>query len=176
MDLQPRLRSAITLVVLTIILLLGLVWGWTKMTEPVPSLSGGGPTAPVEVCTVRTVAKGTKVTAAAVTVSVFNAGNKDGLATRTMDQLEARGFAPGEKGNAPATASVKNVQIWADDPRNPAVRLVRSQLGRSVKVVAPRGAPLGVGVVVVVGDGFNKLVTGLRFVRAPAAVQICSPN
>ena len=107
----------------------------------------------------RTVAKGEKVQPDEVTVSVFNAGTTDGLATKTMEQLQTRGFAPGETGNAPS-ADVDRVEVWAEDARNPAVRLVASYLGRSDKVVTPKGEALGVGVVVVVGDDFRRVRPG----------------
>jgi len=173
-DLQPRIRTAATLGVLTILMLLALVWGWTKLTEPVPSLS---PTdqEPAEACSLRTVAKGEKVDPAEVTVSVFNAGTTDGQATKTMARLVTRGFAAGDTGNAPSGTDVDKVQIWADDPKNPAVRLVRSHLGKAVKV-RPAPEELGVGVVIVVGDEFKKLADGDRAVTARADAQICSPN
>jgi hypothetical protein len=176
MDLRPKLRSAITLGVLTIMLLLGLVWGWTKMTEPLPGLSGSTGETPIAACSVRTVAKGERVDINEVTISVYNAGTTNGLATKTMQKLENRGFAPGDTGNAPRGTEVKKVQIWADDPKNPAVKLVSSYLGRSVKVAAPTGDPLGVGIVVVVGDNFTSLRQGAKFVKARTDAEVCSPN
>jgi hypothetical protein len=172
---SPKLRSAITLVVLIIVLLLGLVWGWTRLVEPLPGLSGD-PDEPLEpACSVRTVAKGERVAPDQVTVSVFNAGTTDGLATKTMEQLQRRGFAPGETGNAPQ-ANVDRVEVWAEETRNAAVRLVTSYLGRSVKVRTPKGEALGVGVVVVVGDDFRRVRPGDRFVRARGEIEICSPE
>ena len=173
---EPKLRSAITLGVLIIVLLLGLLWGWTKLVEPLPGLSGD-PDEPLEAaCSVRAVAKGEKVDPDEVTVSVFNAGTTDGLATKTMEQLQSSEFAPGETGNAPRGSDVNKVEVWAEDARNPAVRLVTSYLGRSAKVVTPEGEALGVGVVVVVGDDFRRVRPGRRFVRARDDVEVCSPN
>ena len=171
----PKLRSAITLGVLIMVLLLGLVWGWTKLVEPLPGLSGDPDETPEAACSVRSVAKGEKVDPGEVTVSVFNAGTTDGLATKTMEQLATHGFAPGETGNA-SSANVDRVEVWAEDARNPAVRLVTSYLGRSAKVVTPEGDSLGVGVVVVVGDNFRRVRPGRTFVRARDDVEVCSPN
>jgi hypothetical protein len=176
MHLQPKLRAAATLGVLVILMLVGLAWGWTKLMAPLPGLSGDSDQTPTAVCSERTVAKGEKVNTGEVTVSVFNAGTTDGLATKTMEQLETRGFAPGETGNAPNGVEVGKVQIWADDPRNPAVQLVSGHLGRHVKVVNPTGEPLGLGVVVLVGDDFSKLTRGRSFVKALSDAEICSPN
>ncbi len=172
---EPKLRTAITLGVLIIVLLLGLVWGWTKLVEPLPGLSGDPDETPEAACSVRSVAKGEKVDPGEVTVSVFNAGTTDGLATKTMEQLANRGFAPGETGNA-TSANVDRVEVWAEDARNPAVRLVTSYLGRSAKVVTPEGEALGDGVVVVVGDDFRRVRPGRKFVRARDDVEVCSPD
>ncbi len=173
---EPKLRSAITLGVLIIVLLLGLVWGWTKLVEPLPGLSGDPDEPPEAACSVRTFAKGERVHPDEVTVSVFNAGTTDGLATKTMEQLQTRGFAPGETGNVSSGPDVDRVQVWAEDARNPAVRLVSSYLGRSVKVVNPKGEALGVGVIVVIGDDFRRVRHGARSVKARADAEVCSPN
>jgi hypothetical protein len=173
---EPRLRSAITLGVLIIVMLLGLVWGWTKLVAPLPGLSGDPDEDLEAACSVRTVAKGEKVQPDEVTVSVFNAGTTDGLATKTMEQFQTRGFAPGETGNAPRATEVNRVEVWAEHPRNPAVRLVASYLGRSVKVVNPKGEALGLGVVVVVGDDFRRVTRGARFVTSRVDAEVCSPN
>ena len=173
---EPKLRSAITLGVLIIVLLLGMVWGWTKLVEPLPGLSGDPDEPPEAACTVRIVAKGERVQPDEVTVSVFNAGTTDGLATKTMEQLQTRGFAPGETGNAPNATDVNRVEVWAEHARNPAVLLVASYLGRSAKVVNPKGEALGVGVVVVVGDDFRRVRHGARFVASRVDAEVCSPN
>jgi hypothetical protein len=53
------------------------------------------------------------------------------------------------------------------------VKLVASRLGKDV-VVVHRDGP-GVGVAVVVGQRFTKLVDGKRAVVAAADTEICSP-
>ena len=173
---EPKLRSAITLGVLIIVLLLGLVWGWTKLVEPLPGLSGDPDEAPEAACSVRTVAKGEKVHPDEVTVSVFNAGTTDGLATKTMEQLQTRGFAPGETGNAPSATDVTGSRSGRRTPGTLLSDWSASYLGRSVKVVNPKGEALGLGVVVVVGDDFRRVRHGARFVRARADAEVCSPN
>ena len=173
---EPKLRSAITLGVLIIVLVLGVLWGWTKLVEPLPGLSGDPDEDLEAACSVRTVAKGERVQPDEVTVSVYNAGTTDGLATRTMEQLQTRGFAPGETGNAPRGTDVNKVEVWAEHARNPAVRLVTDYLGRSVKVVNPKGRALGLGVVVVVGDDFRRVTHGARSVTSRVDAEVCSPN
>jgi len=160
-------RSAATMVVLFLLLVVGAAWGWSALTAPFP----GKADAPV--CEDRSVQKGEKVFASQVVVSVYNAGGRIGLAGRTMSLLTDRGFHPGESGNAPKSAKVPVVQVWTPDPKNPAVQLVVSQLGPRHSVVKHR--PLGAGVTVVVGDGFRGLGHKSAFVRSRSATKICSP-
>ena len=172
MGVEPRLRSAITLGVLCLMMLLALVWGWTALTQPMPGLiSNSEPTGP---CSDRVVASGEKVQRDEVTVSVYNAGRTAGQASTTMEELVKRGFGAGETGNAPSGTHVGVVQIWTDDPGNPAVRLLASQFGRNVKVV--RHDPLGVGVTLVVGDDVGPLVKGHPYATADTETTVCSPN
>jgi len=172
MDLEPRLRSAITLGVLTLMMLLALVWGWNALTVPMPSVtSNNASTGP---CSDHVVAEGDKVRRDQVTVSVYNAGRTAGQASTTMEDLVKRGFGAGETGNAPSGTKVGVVQIWTTDPDNPAVRLVASQFGKGAKIV--ENDPLGIGVTVVVGDKVAPLVKGHPYATAHGDATICSPN
>lgn len=161
------LRSTTTLLVLVGLLVVGVAWGWSAVTAPFP----GRPSAPV--CSQVTVAKGEKLYPGQVTVSVLNAGTREGLASRTMQDLLDGGFAEGSLANAPDKTKVGLAEIWTDDPDNPAVRLVRTALGRGVDVV--RRDPVAPGVNVVVGDDFGKVRNGRRFVRASKDSRVCSP-
>jgi hypothetical protein len=160
-------RSGLTLAGLALLVVLGALWGWSAMTQPLP-----GEAEPAK-CVTRTVAAGDRVFPGQVTVSVFNAGNSNGLAGRTLAAFSAAGFAEGDTGNAPRNAEVARAVIWARTATSPDVRLVRSRLGPATRVV-PRDAP-GVGVTVVVGDAFTKLAKGPRSVRATQESEICSP-
>jgi hypothetical protein len=160
-------RSAATIGVLFLLLVVGAAWGWSALTAPFP----GKADAPV--CEDRGVQKGEKVFASQVVVSVYNAGERTGLAGRTMGLFTDRGFHRGESGNAPNSAKVPVVQVWTTDRKNPAVQLVVSQLGPHHSVV--RHSSLGAGVTVVVGDHFHGLGHKTPFVRARSASKICSP-
>lgn len=159
-------RSTITISVLGLLLVLAAAWGWSAATEPLPAKVD------TPICVDRTVAAGTKVYPQDVTVSVYNAGTRAGLAGHTMQLLNDEGFAEGHSGNVHAKG-VSTVQIWTLEPQSPAVRLVASRLGRHVDVER-REAP-GVGVTVVVGDGFRKLSKGRPAVVAKDDAQVCSP-
>lgn len=158
-------RSAITISALGLLLVLAALWGWSAATDPLPAKVD------TPVCVQRSVAAGTKVFPQDVTVSVFNAGTREGLAGRTMQLLTDDGFAEGTKGNA--SARIDTAQIWTLDPESPAVQLVASRLGPGVDI--ERREPPGVGVAVVVGDDFEDLVEGKRSVVATTDATICSP-
>jgi hypothetical protein len=166
-DLSAGARSAITLVVLLALLVAGAAWGFKKAFAPFP----GKVDSPL--CVPKSIAKGTRVFPADVTVSVYNAGTRDGLAGRVMQELTDAGFRQGADGNAPRGAKVATAQVWATDPKNPAVLLVAGRLGPHARVVKKAGP--GPGVDVVVGDRFTKVVKGKRAIVASHDSTICSP-
>jgi hypothetical protein len=141
------IRSAATLVTLVVLVIIGGTWGWSAMTKPFPKEEE------VPVCVEATVAQGLAVTRDQVVVSVFNGSRRTGLAGSTQDLLVERGFVAGTTGNAPE--QVRHTQIWADDPENPAVRLVKRQF-EGARIITGKDE-LGIGVVVVVGQDFKKL-------------------
>jgi hypothetical protein len=140
------LKSALTLAVLGLLMVVAAVWGWAALTEPFPQEE------PVAICEDTTVTAGTEVRRDQVVVSVFNGSGRSGLAGATIAELTERGFVEGDVGDSPQPAAT--TQIWADDPTNPAVQLVRQQF-KKARVVT--GDTLGVGVVVVVGEKFKAL-------------------
>lgn len=165
-------RSALTLGVLGLLLVVGAAWGWSALTQPLPDGSIGGDALEPPKCARKSVPAGTKVYPSEVTVSVFNGGTAAGLAGRTMGLLNDRDFAAGDTGNAPRDRRILRAEIWTKDKDNPAVQLVASHLGR-VRII--EGKRLGVGVVVVVGDGLTRLAPGRKFVRTTSRTKFCSP-
>jgi hypothetical protein len=166
-ELSGGVRSAITLLVLLVLLVAGAAWGFSKAFAPFP----GKVDSPL--CVPRKIAKGTRVFPADVTVSVYNAGTREGLAGRVMQELTDAGFREGLDGNAKRGVKVAAAEVWASDPKNPAVLLVAGRLGPNVRVVRKAGP--GPGVSVLVGDRFRKVVKGKRTVVASHAATICSP-
>jgi len=159
------LKSLLTLGVLCLLLVVGALWGWQALTAPLPE------SADPPLCVETTVAAGTDIFPEQVAVSVYNGTDRSGLASATMEQLEERGFVGADSGNAPA--KVPTVEIWTDEPRNAAVRLVRRQF-QGAKVTS--GEELGRGIVVVVGEGFQRLAK--KQVKSVTAVEdstFCSP-
>jgi LytR cell envelope-related transcriptional attenuator len=170
---RRHVTTAVTMVVLIAILVLGVVIGANSLLAPVPSndtpSASASPT-----CVTKTVRKGQRIRPAQVQVSVFNGGTRGGLAGDTMDSLAKRGFKRGRVGNAPATAQVRRVQVWTTQRNDDAARLVALQFGRSTNVRFTR-ADLGPGVDVVVGDKFHTLGKHKRFVVVQKSSSVCVP-
>lgn len=171
---SQRIKTGITLSVLLVLLLVGAAVGWAKLTEPVPDREQQAVEGP---CEDVPVGKGVDVRVGMVTVSVYNAGTRSGLATNTLRRLTNRGFGKGNSGNADREISIKRAQVWTTDKRDPAALLVRRHLGlqRTPLVVKPEGQLQGVGVMVVVGNNFDKLAQGKRKVTSQIATTVCSP-
>ncbi|GAA1781478.1 hypothetical protein GCM10009795_029760 [Nocardioides hankookensis] len=163
---SQTMRTTVTLLVLGALLAVAAVWGWHATMKPLPAKVDS------PICVDTDVKAGEKVFPQQVVVSVYNASDREGLASRSMDLLADEGFVKGQAGNAP-NAKVSTAAIWSTEPESPDVRLVASYLGPDVDVERREG--VGVGVTVVVGDLFKELSAGRRAVRAKDDAQICSP-
>jgi LytR cell envelope-related transcriptional attenuator len=164
---NAHLKAALTLAVMAVLVLLGVTWGWSAMTQPFPHQ------APPKDCYPTELQPGDRVSAPKVTVSVYNASERVGLAERTMSAFEDQGFGPGNVGNAPKDAAVVFAQIWTEDRHNPAVRLVASRLGPRAHIITRQQK--GPGVTVLVGPQFTKLVQGKQSTKVTQPTTICSP-
>jgi hypothetical protein len=162
-----HVKTLLTLAVLAVGVLLGATWGWAALTSPFPH------TAATKVCYPTVVHAGDRVTPSQVTVSVFNASRRIGLAERTSVAFKDQGFGLGTVGNAPGKTVVHVAQIWTSDSHNPAVALVRSRLGLHAAIVKKRHS--GPGVVVMVGPHFKKLAPGKSAVTVRKSASICVP-
>jgi hypothetical protein len=162
-----RLRTLVTLGVLVVLLLVGVLWGFSQLTKPLPSKADLPP------CVDTTYEKGQKLTPEDVTVSVLNASQREGLAGRTLQQFVDAGFPRGQVSNAPSGTEVASAEIWASDRTNPAIPLVRSRIGK-IPVRTVRDMPT-LGITVVVGDQFGDLAAGLPSVTLEDGATICSP-
>jgi hypothetical protein len=163
---SQTLRTTITLAVLGVLLVVAAVWGWHATMKPLPAKVDS------PICVDTPISEGEKVYPQQVTVSVYNAGQREGLAGRTMQLLKDQGFVEGQAGNAPS-AKVAKVAIWTTEPDSPDVRLLATYLGPDVEIERRDGA--GIGVTVVVGDLFTDLSDGKRSIRNTADTEICSP-
>ena len=160
--------SGVTLVVLLVVLGGMAVYGFKAATAPLPSTSSGPARCDSTSREVRRAIGRTDVQ-----VSVFNAGTRAGLASSTLDKLEAAGFRGGNTGNAPEDAQVRRVQVWTSKADDTAARLVALSLGKGTRIVVVPD-DLGPGVDVVVGNGFRELDRSApRRLKLPKAVETC---
>lgn len=170
---RQGILTTVTMLVLSVVLVLGVMWGWQALFAEVPDQE---PVAepPAESCTTQRVDAGERIRSRQVEVSVFNAGTRSGLAGDTMGQLRDRGFRAGQVGNAPADVEVNKVQVWTTLPNDAEARLVARQFGKKVKVRVSE-VDLGPGVDVVVGDRFRELAKAKRTLKVKEPQEICVP-
>jgi len=169
---RRHLTTAITMLVLVGILVVGTVMGVNALFAPLP---GDDPTAsPSPTCSTQSLRKGQRIRTRQVQVSVFNGGTRAGLAESTQRALVKRGFRRGSVGNAPETVKVKKVEVWTTQRNDFAARLVARQFGRKTTVrVTTRD--LGPGIDVVVGNDFEELVKAKRVIVVRRASSVCVP-
>jgi hypothetical protein len=172
-----HVTTAVTLLVLIGILVAGGILGLKSLFAPLPA-TNNTQARPSASCDPTAIRKGQRIRARQVQVSVFNAGDRTGLAGLTMAKLHHRGFRTGRVGNAPSDAGVRRVQVWTTRRDDVAARLVARQFGRHTRVRFV-DTDLGPGVDVVVGNHFRGLVKASRSpssVRAHQRTSACLPN
>lgn len=169
---DPRTRSALTLLGLGVVFVFFVGWGFVQLTKPLPA-TDLGPTS-TDICTLRDFAAGDALTPADVAVSVYNASGRSQLARQTMTAFTQNGFFAGNVGDAPEELAVERVEIRAANPESAAVALVRQYVGEPA-VVTPD--PDVDGVAVYLGAGWDQVrgdAAGTVTVAAPE--QVCGPQ
>lgn len=168
-----HLTTAVTMVVLIGILVLGLYVGFRELFAPLPGVEE--PAAePSPTCETREVQPGQRLRTRQVPVNVFNGGNRDGLAGQTLETLSRRGFRGGEVGNAPNDNTVKRVQVWIVAGEEAAGRLVARNFGPKVPVVTVESDDdLAEGIDVVVGNGLRRVGPPVRSIRIRDDSEVC---
>lgn len=164
---RRKVTTAVTLVALVVVLCIMAVWGYNAATAPVddgPTVSAGPDCPPEDQIVTKYVRRGD------VTVSVYNAGKKKGVAQSTMEKLEAAGFKPGEVNNAPEGIDVERVAVYTTDADDPDAELVALAFGKSTQVVRSDDE-LGPGVDVVIGDKFKGKIR-----KAPKRLELKDPE
>lgn len=170
-----HVTTAVTMLVLVAILVLGVVVGVRELFAPLPG-GDSGADEPVAVespdCDPESVQRGARLTSRQVTVNVFNAGTRAGLAGQTLDTLSTRGFRAGETGNT--EARVRRVQVWVVEGEEAAGRLLARNFGPRVPVesIEPDD-DLADGVDVVVGNRLGPLARPVRVIRVKSDQQVC---
>jgi len=163
--------TAITMIVLCMILVIAGVVGFNTLFAPLPGSDDEDPSAtPSETCAVEPVKEGRRLRSRQVVVNVFNAGTRGGLAGTTMDALRERGFRGGTIGNAPEGTKVRRAQVWIAEGEEDAGRLVARQFGPRTPVITPDDDSVA-GIDVVVGNGFRSLKRAPRSIKVQQEVE-----
>lgn len=141
----------LTLTVAVAIFLVGGVIGFNLLTAGTDDVAEALPTCENEVITA-----GNPIDSNVITVNVFNASARSGLANRALIDLQANGFRGGQIGNSQSATKPGRVAILTDTPDDPRVALVASQFKDDVEFAAP-DIPVEDGIVVIVGDRYRGL-------------------
>ncbi|WP_407992152.1 LytR C-terminal domain-containing protein [Kitasatospora sp. CMC57] len=113
---------------------------------------------------------------AAVTVNIYNATAKAGLAARTAEEFKKRGFTIGKVGNAPATVEklpTTTIQVISGPAGLGGATLLASEVTGATKSADTRVDP---SVDVVVGDAFTGLLDPEQAAAALAVATKPSPT
>ena len=158
-----------TVVVSAILFVVGLFVGLRLLTASADTFDAA-PT-----CENRTVAEGENLTSNLVTVNIYNASQRAGLANRVGINLQRRGFLAGTVANSTSEVKPDGVAILADDREDPRVKLVAEQFD-GVEFNEP-DIKIADGVTVIVGDGYQDLVKDApRELKTDRAVTVCIPT
>jgi len=155
-------RTPFTLLLLLGVLCYGAWWGYSNVIREVPP-------APPPPCVQQTVAKG-QLRSSQVTVSVYNGGDKRGLAGDVGRALRERGFKVQRTGNT--GEKVQKTTIVGAGAKNPEVLLVKGFF-KNVQVRADKRVDGSVDVLV--GNryaGFNK---GAKQTYTVKSEKVCLP-
>ena len=118
---MTRAYQVLTLVIAAAIFAFGGITGFRLLTSSADTAD------PAPTCTDKTVTKGGQLDSNLVTVNVFNASTRSGLANRVTINLQTNGFLGGTIGNNESATKPSRVAILTDDPDDARVRLVAQQ-------------------------------------------------
>lgn len=160
-----RLTTVATMAVLALILVVMAWWGVQAATKPFP----GKATAVEPTCSAAEKVKTTYVRRSQVTVSVYNAGARQGFANLTLHRFEAMGFRAGEVANAPTGTTVPRAKVLTTKHNDAAAELVARALGKGTTVEVTDES-FGPGIDVFVGKKLRKLDA-----KAPHRLKLATP-
>ena len=165
-----RITTTLTLMVLLVVLVAMAVYGFKAATAPV---GDGDEAVQKSTCSAEDREVRNFLRRSDVQVSVFNAGDRAGFASQTLEKVEAAGFRGGDAGNAPEDVDVRRALVWTTKPADPEARLVALALGRNTRVEVTE-TDLGPGVDVLVGNRFKGVdKSAVKRLRLARPVSTC---
>lgn len=170
-------KSAITLVVLSVMFVGAIVVGFQLATAPIPELELENVETSEPTCKDTTIEPGSELATEQVTVDVYNAGTVSGLASQTQRRLSRYGYQRGVTGNADdLDVRARNVTIVSETPRGPMARLLEQQFRGRVRVEKGKTEGETTSIAVVVGDKFVGLDRQAKStVPVREKLEICVP-
>jgi hypothetical protein len=164
-----RGARVLTMLVAGAVFVVGSLTGFTLLT------AGTEDAVETDTCTSSVVAAGSELNSNVVTVNVFNASTRSGLANRVLINLQANGFLGGEIGNSTSAVKPRRVAILTDDPEDPRVKLVAAQFRDEVEY-APADVQVEDGVIVVIGDDYRRLNDeSITTITTDRDIPVCVP-
>ena len=161
---NPRYIAPLSLAAGVLAVVVMALWGMNALTAPFENDDTASTSGTTCGSSHRVIKRGD------ITVSVYNAGKRQGRAGVTLDRLEAAGFRPGAVGNAPKGTKLNGVVVHTTKSVHPDATLVAQALGPHVSVVVT-SVDLGPGVDVLIGDKFKRLNP-----KAPHSVRVSSSS
>lgn len=138
-------------------------------------ISGPEEVATDTACKPTAVAAGSNLDSNIVTVNVFNASTRSGLANRVLIDLQSNGFLGGQIANSTSNTRPGRVAILTNDRKDPRVRLVAAQFRDKVTYAKPDVTVDG-GVTVIVGEKYSGLKKKPRTsLKSDRKIDACIP-
>lgn len=153
-----------------VVLVAGLFVGFRLLTASAETIVAG-PT-----CETRVVEAEDEVTSNLITVDVYNASSRAGLANRVSINLQRRGFLAGQIANSTSETDPDVAVVLTTDEDDPRVRLVAAQFGSKVEFAEPDIEVDPDAVTVIVGDDFKKLGKDVRSTENDRRFSVCLPT
>ncbi|MFI5818707.1 LytR C-terminal domain-containing protein [Streptomyces rishiriensis] len=147
-----------------------------ETTGPNRTKAGAGPSASAAV-SLSASAAGAVPRPAQITVNVFNATTRSGLAKTTADELKKRGFRIGEVGNAPKQYDKKvtgaGLLLGPASSLNTSLPVLATQLTAAER--RTDAARAGTAVDLIIGNGFKALTSQADAAKALTALTAPHP-
>lgn len=145
-------------------------YGWGLATEA-PDVAEAAPR-----CENRTIAAGDELSNGLITISIYNAGDRAGLASSVRREMASRGFQIENVGNSTSEVVPENVAILAGDKDDPRVQLIAAQFDGPVDFASSDiDEPRGVIAVLTGADFVGHKADAPSSIEVKADITVCVP-
>lgn len=146
-------------------------YGVSLATEPAATAK------PVATCERQQLAEGEELTSNLVTVAVYNASDRAGLAATVRTSMINRGFMVDTVGNSPSKVVPTNIAILVNDKDDPRAKLIAEQFKGDIEY-APSDIDTKPGVIPIligqdIAGGVDKAPTSLKLEKS---ITVCVPG